>query len=36
MIIEVMTMLVVPALYCAAMETKLRFGVHDRLFEKQT
>ncbi len=36
MIIEIMTMLVVPVLYCAAKEAKIRFGVHDTLFEKQT
>lgn len=35
MIIEIMTMLVVPVLYCAAKEAKIRFGVHDTLFEKQ-
>ena len=35
MIIEIMTMLVVPVLYCTAKEAKIRFGVHDTLFEKQ-
>ncbi len=35
MTIEIMTMLVVPVLYCLVKETKLRFGIQDRLFEKQ-
>lgn len=36
MTIEIMTMLVVPVLYCWIKETKLRLGVRDTLFEKQT
>jgi len=35
MTIEIMTMIVVPVLYCWAKETKLKLGVHDTLFEKQ-
>lgn len=35
MTIEIMTMLVVPVLYCWAKEAKLKLGVHDTLFEKQ-
>jgi len=35
MTIEVMTMLVVPVLYCWVKETKIKFGIRDRLFEKQ-
>jgi Cu(I)/Ag(I) efflux system membrane protein CusA/SilA len=35
MTIEIMTMLVVPVLYCWVKEIKLRFGVQDTLFEKQ-
>lgn len=32
MLIEVMTMLVVPVLYCLVKETKIKFGIRDRLF----
>ncbi len=32
MVIEVMTMLVVPVLYCAIKEFKIRHGIADRLF----
>jgi len=32
MVIEVMTMLVVPVLYCAVQEWKLRLGIEDRRF----
>lgn len=32
MTIEIMTMLVVPVLYCAAMEWKLKLGIHDEKF----
>ncbi|WP_442506371.1 efflux RND transporter permease subunit [Novipirellula sp. SH528] len=32
MTIEIMTMLVVPVLYCAAMEWKLKFGIKDEKF----
>ena len=32
MVIEVMTMLVVPVLYCAVKEFKIRRGIQDRLF----
>ena len=32
MIIEVMTMLVVPVLYCMVKESKLRLGIEDQLF----
>ncbi len=35
MIIEIMTMLVVPVLYCWVKEWKIRFGIRDRLFAKQ-
>ncbi|MCA9076955.1 MAG: efflux RND transporter permease subunit [Planctomycetaceae bacterium] len=35
MTIEIMTMLVVPVLYCWVKEIKLRIGVKDALFEKQ-
>lgn len=35
MTIEIMTMLVVPVLYCWIKEWKLRWGVRDSLFEKQ-
>ncbi len=35
MTIEIMTMLVVPVLYCWVKEIKLRIGVKDTLFEKQ-
>ena len=35
MTIEVMTMLVVPVLYCWVKEAKIRFGLRDTLFEKQ-
>lgn len=35
MTIEIMTMLVVPVLYCWVKEWKIRFGVKDRLFAKQ-
>ncbi len=34
MLIEVMTMLVVPVLYCAIKEFKIRTGIHDPLFEE--
>ena len=34
MLIEVMTMLVVPVLYCAIKEFKIRTGIHDELFEE--
>ena len=36
MMIEIMTMLVVPVLYCSVMEWKLRLGVHDSRFEEQS
>jgi Cu(I)/Ag(I) efflux system membrane protein CusA/SilA len=32
MAIEIMTMLVVPVLYCLAMEWKLRLGIDDPRF----
>ncbi len=32
MLIELMTMLVVPVLYCSVMEWKLKFGIKDRRF----
>ncbi len=32
MTIEIMTMLVVPVLYCAAMEWKLKLGINDPRF----
>jgi Cu(I)/Ag(I) efflux system membrane protein CusA/SilA len=32
MVIEIMTMLVVPVLYCSVMEWKLRLGIEDRRF----
>jgi len=35
MLIEILTMLVVPVLYCLVKETKLRLGVRDALFAKQ-
>jgi Cu(I)/Ag(I) efflux system membrane protein CusA/SilA len=35
MAIEVMTMLVVPVLYCGVKEWKIRLGIRDRLFVKQ-
>ncbi|WP_339910174.1 efflux RND transporter permease subunit [Symmachiella dynata] len=35
MTIEIMTMLVVPVLYCWVKEWKIRLGVKDRLFAKQ-
>ena len=35
MTIEIMTMLVVPVLYCWVKEWKIRLGVQDRLFAKQ-
>ncbi len=35
MTIEIMTMFVVPVLYCWVKEWKIRFGVRDRLFAKQ-
>lgn len=34
MAIEIMTMLVVPVLYCSVMEWKLRLGIHDSRFEQ--
>lgn len=34
MLIEIMTMLIVPVLYCAVKEFKIRHGIHDRLFEE--
>ena len=34
MLIEVLTMLVVPVLYCAVKEFKIRFGLGDELFEE--
>lgn len=34
MTIEIMTMLVVPVLYCSAMEWKLRLGIKDERFTK--
>ena len=34
MTIEIMTMLVVPVLYCSAMEWKLRLGIKDERFVK--
>ncbi|MCA9137479.1 MAG: efflux RND transporter permease subunit, partial [Planctomycetales bacterium] len=34
MTIEIMTMLVVPVLYCSAMEWKLRLGIKDERFAK--
>ncbi|WP_152051860.1 efflux RND transporter permease subunit [Tautonia marina] len=35
MLIEVMTMLVVPVVYCAIKEIKLRAGIRDELFEER-
>jgi len=35
MAIEIMTMLVVPVLYCGVKEWKIRHGIQDRLFVKQ-
>jgi len=35
MLLEILTMLVVPVLYCWVKEWKLRFGVKDRLFARQ-
>ena len=35
MAIEIMTMLVVPVLYCGVKEWKIRLGIQDRLFVKQ-
>ncbi|GAB5444695.1 MAG: efflux RND transporter permease subunit [Fuerstiella sp.] len=35
MTIEIMTMLVVPVLYCMVKEWKIKFGLKDALFEKQ-
>ncbi|MBI1314305.1 AcrB/AcrD/AcrF family protein [bacterium] len=35
MTIEIMTMLVVPVLYCWVKESKIRLGIQDALFEKQ-
>lgn len=35
MIIEIMTMLVVPVLYCWVKETKIRFGIRDALLARQ-
>ena len=32
MTIEIMTMLVVPVLYCSAMEWKLKLGIKDERF----
>ena len=32
MMIEIMTMLVVPVLYCSVMEWKLKLGIHDERF----
>ena len=32
MLIEVMTMLVVPVLYCSVMEWKLKLGIEDPRF----
>ncbi len=34
MMIEIMTMLIVPVLYCAVKEFKLRWGIQDRLFQE--
>ncbi len=34
MLIEIMTMLVVPVLYCAIKEFKIKAGIHDALFEE--
>ena len=36
MLIEILTMLVVPVLYCWVKEWKIRFGIKDRLFAKQS
>lgn len=36
MTIEIMTMLVVPVLYCWVKEAKIRFGIRDALFAKQS
>lgn len=35
LLIETMTMLVVPVVYCRVKETKIRLGIKDALFEKQ-
>lgn len=35
MAIEILTMLVVPVLYCSVKEWKLRLGIKDRLFARQ-
>ena len=34
MVIEVMTMLVVPMVYCAIKEFKIKAGIRDELFEE--
>ena len=34
MLIEIMTMLVVPVLYCSVMEWKLKWGIEDPRFEE--
>lgn len=34
MLIEIMTMLVLPVLYCSVMEWKLNWGIEDRRFEE--
>lgn len=34
MLIEIMTMLVVPVLYCSVMEWKLKLGIEDQRFEE--
>lgn len=34
MVIEITTMLIVPVLYCAVKEFKIRHGISDRLFEE--
>jgi Cu(I)/Ag(I) efflux system membrane protein CusA/SilA len=36
MIIEIMTMLIVPVLYCAVQEWKLRLGIEDPRFAEHT
>ena len=35
MLIAMMSMFIVPVLYCWVKEVKIRFGVHDKVFNKQ-
>lgn len=36
MLIAMLSMFIVPVLYCGVKETKIRLGIRDRLFEKQS